>query len=402
MKQSVLFDFLDRRHLDFAEFVASSEENVAYINWNDYVLPQDYGDPQAEYRAIRSSCALCDVSPMRKVRIVGDQAAFFLDHLVTRPVSSEPVQRGIYVVLCNADGTLKDDAMLYKFAEDDYLLMPSDMDHRPHLEALRKGLGIASDKLTIEEQSDQWIGLAVQGPRSALVMQRLGFSEAPELSPYEAATSTLDGVQVRIARMGFTADLGYELWCPPALAGALMQALREVRSELGLALPGYGLAALEACRLEGGFVVAGWDFATEADPAEGFERYPQEVGLGWLVDLDAIDFVGKQALLAKKQHGFRYLLRTFHSSYPAAVEDGTRVFARQDDGEQVIGTVNCSAWSWGLEKTIGNVSIEREFAGVVDGWISVDGARYSLQLGRGAHIDLERRNQIPAETYFPR
>ena len=73
--------------------------------------------------------------------------------------------------------------------------------------------------------------------------------------------------------------------------------------KLNFELIGYGLNALEVCRLEGGFVVAGWDFATELDPDPDFERSPYEVGLGWLVNLQGIDFVGKQALLSKQDAG---------------------------------------------------------------------------------------------------
>ena len=66
---------------------------------------------------------------------------------------------------------------------------------------------------------------------------------------------------------------------------------------MDIALPGYGLSALQACRLEGACIVAGWDCSTEVDPQPGFERSPFELGLGWLVNLEAGDFIGRDAFL---------------------------------------------------------------------------------------------------------
>ncbi len=131
MKKSIFFDFLNRRQdVDFKRFMAESTEDEQYINWNEFLLPMDYGDAEAEYFAIRNSCAIFDVSPIRKIRVRGADAGAFFDRLLTRPVSGLPAMRATYTVFCNEDGSLKDDSILYKFADDDYLLMPSDVDLR--------------------------------------------------------------------------------------------------------------------------------------------------------------------------------------------------------------------------------------------------------------------------------
>ena len=106
MKKSVFFDFLnDRDGIDFDNYLAESTEEVDYINWNQFVLPNDYGDAEAEYHAIRNSCALFDVSPICKYRMRGKSAGVFLNHLLTRPVSHAESMRGIYVIFCNEDGS---------------------------------------------------------------------------------------------------------------------------------------------------------------------------------------------------------------------------------------------------------------------------------------------------------
>ena len=132
LKESIFYKFLNRReNVDFEEYLRTFKEDTDYINWNGRVLPHDYGDAKQEYLAIRESCALFDVSPLRKYQVRGADAGAFLDHLLTRPVSDTASMQGIYVVFCNEDGILKDDAILYKYSNDDYLLMPSDIPFMP-------------------------------------------------------------------------------------------------------------------------------------------------------------------------------------------------------------------------------------------------------------------------------
>lgn len=391
----MFFDFLNRRdESNFNCFVANSVEGQHYINWNEYVLPHDYGDAAAEYHAIRNSCALFDVSPIRKIRVRGAGAGAFFDRLLTRPVSNLCAMRAIYTVFCDDDGSLKDDAILYKYAADDYLLMPSDVDHTPYFKTVCQRYGLGDVVFT--DCTDLWAGLAIQGPQSAAALCNMGFDALEQLKPFEVRDYEMTGGTIRISRMGFTADLGYECWIEPGLADNMMQIIRSARSALNIALPGYGLSALQACRLEGGFIVAGWDCATELEPQPGFERSPYELGLGWLVNLDAADFVGRDALLQQKKNGHRYTLRSFEIDENVQPDDGIDIYRNADEQKNSIGIINCSSWSWGMSKTIGNASVRTEHANLEDAWILLDGKHFSVKLSRGPLIALQRRNQVPA------
>ena len=374
--------------------MAESIEDEHYINWNEYVLPHDYGDAEAEYSAIRNSCAICDVSPMRKIQVRGRGAGAFFDRLMTRPVSKLPAMRATYTVFCNEDGSLKDDAILYKFADDDYLLMPSDVDHSPYFESVCRKFEIGGVSFT--ECTGSKVGLAFQGPKSASVLQNMGFDKIDQMEPFEAREYELNDRAIRIARVGFTADLGYECWFEPGLADAFMEKIRATRSAMNIALPGYGLSALQACRLEGGFIVAGWDCSTELEPQPGFERSPYELGLAWLVNLDAADFVGRDALLGQKKNGHRHTLRCFEINENCQPDDGSALFAGKDGHNDSVGIVNCSSWSWGLNKMIGNASIKSEYADLEEAWVTINGKQKKVKLSRGPLINLERRNQVPA------
>ncbi len=167
---------------------------------------------------------------------------------------------------------------------------------------------------------------------------------------------------------------------------------------MDVALPGYGLGALQACRLEGGFIVAGWDCATEVDPQPGFERSPFELGLGWLVDLDAADFVGRDALRKQEEMGHPHTLRSFEIGQNSTPDDGATVYAGAGNTESA-GIIACSSWSWGMNKTIGNASIKSEYAELTQAWVEIDGKRVEATLSRGPLLSLERRNQVPAPLY---
>ena len=163
LKKSPFFDFLNRRKgVDFENFLSEAVEDEHYINWNQFLLPNDYGDAQAEYAAIRNSCAMFDVSPLRKYRIRGRDCGAFLDRLLTRPASNAPSMRGIYVVFCNEDGSLKDDAILHKYSDEDYLLLPSDMDHSKYFDSLVKALNI--NDISITDCTGSMAGFCPAGP----------------------------------------------------------------------------------------------------------------------------------------------------------------------------------------------------------------------------------------------
>jgi len=394
LKKSAFFEFLNRRDdSHFDAFVNSSIEDEDYINWNEFLLPNDYGDAELEYTAIRNSCAIFDVSPIRKIRVRGGDAGKLFDHLLTRPVSTLPSMRATYTVFCNNNGSLKDDAILYKFADDDYLLMPSDIDHRPYFETLCGSLDITDVAFT--ECTDAWTGLAIQGPKSAATLINMGFEGVEQLKPFQVRDYSFDGGSFYISRMGFTADLGYECWFSPTLAAATTQRIDAARSALNLAIPGYGLTALQACRLEGGFIVAGWDCSSELEPTPGFERSPYELGLGWLVNLDAAAFVGRDALRKQKDSGHTYTLRSFEIDTSSVPEDGATLFL-EPSGDATVGIVNCSSWSWGMNEVIGNASIKSSNSAIQTAWLGSDGARLEVTISQGPLVTLERRNQFPA------
>jgi len=398
MKKSTFFDFLNRNtNLDFESFLAKSREDVDYINWHDYCLPMTYGDDASEYRAVRSTCALFDASPIKKYKISGADAGAFLDAVMTRQMSRQRSMRVGYAVFCNEDGMLLDDGLLYKFDEDNYLLMVSELDHADHFAKVSNRF----DDLKIDEITPTLAGLAFQGPESCQILKFIGFASLEKLKPFEIKKFTFGGGNVTVARVGFTADLGYELWFDPDLNKAVEQAIRKAEAALEMKIDGYGLKALNALRLEGGFIVPGWDTAQTFEDNE-YERTPTELGLSWAVDLDRKgDFFGKAALLKEKENDPRFkaagLSIDLIIDQKCDIQEGLELYALIDGKVLQIGTLPSVAWSYGLNCWLGIASIRTKFfRDDLEYHVQFGGEQIACHPKKLPFVKFDRYRQVPA------
>jgi len=398
MKKSAFFDFLNRHsNYDFESFLARSKEDIDYINWHDYCLPMTYKDAASEYKAVRSSCALFDASPVKKYNISGTDAGSFIDAVMTRQMSGQKSMRVLYATFCNEDGMLLDDGLLYKFADDHYLLMVSELDHDDHFAKVSDRF----EDLKIEEITPALSGLAFQGPKSCEVLKTIGFKDIENLVPFEIKKYAFGEAEATVARAGFTADLGYELWIDPKLNSAVKAAVREAEATLNIKINGYGVTALNALRLEGGFIVPGWETAQLFENNE-FERTPVELGLSWTVDLDRKeDFIGKTALLKEKEKGPRFksigLFLDGSLGRECDVQDGIEVLTIVDGKVLSAGTIPSVAWSYELDCWLGIASIKLEFFNDNLGYfVRVGKERIACRPKKLPFVAFDRYRQVPA------
>ena len=394
MKKSTFYDFLNRYTDDnFESFINRAKEDVDYIDWHDYCLPMAYGDAAAEYKAVRSTCALFDASPVKKYQFTGSDAGAFLDAVMTRPMSRQKPMHVGYAVFCNEDGMLRDDGLLYKFAEDNYLLMVSELDHDEYFGTISSQF----DDLKIDEVSSSLSGLALQGPQSCTVLSHMGFADIESLKPFEIREYAFGNSRLMAARVGFTADLGYELWFEPALNKNMEKAIREAESLLGFDINGYGLTALNALRLEGGFIVPGWDTAQTFEDNKT-ERTPAELGLAWVVDLDQKgDFIGKNALLKERDEGQRFHIMGFTLDQECDLEDGIDLHAAIDGHAKKVGTCPSVAWSYGLSCWVGLASVQSDYYRKnLDFHIHIKGQGIKCHPAKLPFVNLDRYRVAPA------
>tara|TARA_B110000438_G_scaffold120184_1_gene117310 strand:+ start:4561 stop:5829 length:1269 start_codon:yes stop_codon:yes gene_type:complete len=324
-----------------------------WMDWNGYLTARTCDTLAAEYFAIRSSCSVMDLTPMGKYRINGPDANKFLNRLVTRDVSMLRPQRVSYVVMCNDEGKVLDDATIFHLSEGDYRLC---CQHHQLDWLIISSLGM---DVFIEEETHDVAALAVQGPTSASVLKLAGIDEIGQLKPYDILHTQLHGFEVTVSRTGYTGDLGYELWTSPDNALTMWDAIFEVKQKGFYDIRTIGLSALEMVRIEAGFILPGDDFNT-AETAIRADRVrsPYEVGLGWVVNLDKPSFTGKRALLDEKKKPIKRRLLRLEVSGNKAPQDS---FLYAGKGGKRIGTIMTQIWSPILKANLAMADVE--FAG---------------------------------------
>lgn len=256
--------------------------------WMDlfgYWAPSVVTDTLEEYRACREAAALMDFTMLRKVSLDGPGALALVNGIVTRDVSKLEPGRIAYGALCDEHGKMIDDCTLIARSPDSVRFCgANDRDFEIFSERAG-GTGI-----TVREHTDATPHLCLQGPRSREILQTLTGSDLSNAAfPYYTFREDVEiaGIPVFMTRLGYTAELGYELWVGRDRASDLWDALVEAGAQRGMAV--IGMVALDLFRIEGGFIIGG----VEYDPTVS----PYECGLGWSVDLDKGDFQGREGCL---------------------------------------------------------------------------------------------------------
>ncbi len=283
-------------------------------------MPVQYDGIKKEHEAVRTRAGLFDVSHMGEILIEGPNAVAAVDRLVTNDVGKLPTGRALYTVCCNESGRILDDLIVYRL-EDEKLLVVCNASNRDKIVAhFAQHLGLSTPW---HDVSDAWALLALQGPRAADIM---GALEAPsaliDLPSFSVIRATLAGVDLWAARTGYTGEDGFELFCASEDAVTLWRALMDAGRDHGLRPAGLG--ARDTLRLEARLPLYGNDISEDT--------HPFEAGLGWVVKLDADDFIGREALRAIKAAGLQRKLVGFEMTGRGIARHGYPIVA---DGKQV-------------------------------------------------------------------
>jgi len=333
---------IDREHFrqplqrsPFHDRLVALSKTEEWAGWNSYKVPRVVDKLSSEYFAVRSGCAVMDLTPMEKYRITGAGARAYLDRLVTRDISALKPGRVTYVVWCNDDGKVIDDGTLFQLGEDDYRVCAQ------HHQLDWLMMSATGFDVQIRTETHDVAALAVQGPTSFSVLTAAGIDGLDQLRPFGIANLKCGDVAVTVSRTGYTGDLGYEVWVDPTDALQIWDAIFGVQGRYDIVA--MGLDALEMVRIEAGFIMPGFDFNTaESTVRDGYDRSPFEVGLGWVVNLDKGHFTGRKALLAEKARPMRRQLTKI-------IVDGNKpvgeafIYDRKN-GKQ-IGEIKCTIWS---------------------------------------------------------
>jgi sarcosine oxidase subunit alpha len=243
-----------------------------------------------EVKNTRQNVGMLDASTLGKIVVKGPDAPAFLDRIYTNMMSSLKIGRCRYGLMCNENGFLFDDGVVVRLAEDEYLLHTTSGGSDRVAAHLEEWLQTEWWDLKVHtlNVTDNWAQVAVAGPKAREVLRDAGIDidlSATALPFMSMAEGTLAGCPVRLFRITFSGELGFEIATPAVFGQQLWDAIREAGAPHGI-MP-YGTEALHVMRAEKGFIMIG-------DETDGTVT-PQDLGLSWAVSKKKDDFIGKRA-----------------------------------------------------------------------------------------------------------
>ena len=297
-------------------------------------MPLLYSSAVKEHLAVREAAGVFDVSHMGRVRIVGVDAYDFLDRMIPKNLKKAKDGRMVGpTALLNERGGFKDDVMLYRVSQEEWLMVCNAVNREKVLEWLRlhaKGYNVRIEDITLNT-----VMLALQGPRSGEIMERLGAGEALELEMlrFKVDAKVLGVKTFLVSRSGWTGEDGFEIWVRPEDAEDVWKAILREGAEPA------GLAARDSLRMEMGFVLYGEDIDEDVNPVEA--RY-------WVFSYDKTGYIGFEGVKKALEEGVARVRVGFKLKERIIPRHGAPVYC----GRTVIGHVTSGAYSPTLKSGI--------------------------------------------------
>ena len=295
-----------------------------FTDFGGWDMPLKYGSELAEHKAVRSTAGLFDLSHMGEVYLTGPEAGVALNTALAGNLSIMKVGKAKYSLILNAEGKIIDDLIVYRLEEEKFLVVPN-AGNAPVV-AAELAARAADFDVVVDDASGRQSLIAVQGPNAEAIVSKLAADEATaqavaELKYYAAVKLVLGGIDVLLARTGYTGEDGFELIIENEDASALWEKTVEAGKDHEL-VP-CGLAARDSLRLEAGMPLYGNELS--------LERTPFDAGFGPVVSFKKEEnFVGREALEAlrgttppRKLVGLKGLGKRAGRGGYSIVKDGT-------------------------------------------------------------------------------
>ena len=316
------------------------------IDFGGWQLPVQYTGIIEEHNGVRSTAGLFDVSHMGEITVKGPGAQAFIQLMVTNDILKATDGQVIYSPMCYPDGGTVDDLLIYRIDADDYLLVVNASNTDKDFDWLWQH---RMDGADIENVSDRYAQLAIQGPAAEKILQKLcDISLNGMKFFYFMSQVKVGGVDALLSRSGYTGEDGFELYVPSEDAPALWEELLREGQKDGL-VP-VGLGARDTLRFEVALPLYGHELSADISPLEA--------GLGLFVKLDKGAFIGRDALITQKQAGLKRKLVGFEMTQRGIPRNGFEVCL----AEKNIGFVTTGNFAPTLKKTLGLALIDAVYA----------------------------------------
>ena len=315
---------------------------VEFAGW---LMPIQYSGILEEHRAVRSAAGLFDLSHMGELVVEGPEAGAALAKALISDPPSLAVGRAQYSMICAADGGIIDDLIVYRLAEDRFMVVAN----ASNADVVSDELAARLDgfKAVLDDQSLATGLVAIQGPRSIDILQPLTDLDLAGIRYYGVAEGEVAGIHAQVARTGYTGEDGFELFVDVASTGEAWDRVLDAGRSHGL-VP-VGLGARDTLRLEAGMPLYGHELTEQTDPISA--------GLGWAVDLTK-DFIGAEPLRKIAEAGPKRKLVGLELEGKRIARQGAPVL----QNGQAVGEITSGTLSPTLQKSIAMAYVDADRA----------------------------------------
>ncbi|MBF0206276.1 MAG: glycine cleavage system aminomethyltransferase GcvT [Oligoflexia bacterium] len=311
-----------------------------------FEMPIQYTTVKEEVCSVRSGVGVFDVSHMGEFFIEGNDAVALADYLVTNDIKGAGEGRAIYSPLCREDGTVVDDLIVYKLRKDKVLLCVNAGNMQKDWQHIQRIKNATTFSAQIYDRSSDYSLLAIQGPKAveALTMAGvLGTSDEMEFSYYSVREVKFDGVDLIVARTGYTGEDGFEVFCDHRTVVKLWERL------MAQGVTPCGLAARDILRLEVCYPLYGHELSDELTPFDS--------GLKWTVKFHDRNFVGKE-VLQQVVPRFQIIRLSLQGGIPRQGHP-VEIMRSTEGGVDVVGQVTSGTLSPTINKGIALALVEK-------------------------------------------
>ena len=318
------------------------EINAKMADFGGWLMPIEYAQSGAiaEYSAVRERVGIFDVSHLGKISIIGEGAVDYLNRVVTNDLSKITSGQAQYTLLCNEDGGVVDDLIVYRNSDTDLFLIPNASNTTSVFEILEKN---SPAQLQVKNLHKEYAVIAVQGPDSAKVLSRFGIKS--DFNYMSFINTTIENCPIILCRTGYTGEFGFEIIPLWQDAEKVWDKLVAVVKELNGVV--CGLGARDLLRTEMGYPLHGHELSLAISPVQA--------GAGWAIGWSKEIFRGKKVLLEQKEKGTKLKLKAIAATDRGIPRKGMQV---KDLSGAVIGQVTSGTFSPALKKGIGLALID--------------------------------------------
>ncbi len=315
------------------------------VPFGGWAMPIQYDSILQEARAVRSNVGLFDVSHMGRLKIRGSGAAPLLSRVLSVGAISMRPGRARYCLICNEEGGIIDDCIVYRNDDEDFLLVPNAANTAAVIEWLDRW-NTKPDTVSIINITAETAMIAVQGPQTITMLNAVTADDISSVLPFNTTRTQIEGTEAMLAHTGYTGEDGFEVIAPAEAAAKIWKML------LKRGAASCGLGARDVLRLEAGLLLHGNDMNADTNP--------YEAGLGRFVRPDRRGYIARDALLRARDNGVARKLVGFFMTGRGIARHGHGIHV---DGRE-IGEVTSGGPSPLLDRNIGLGYVPADYSAV--------------------------------------